>query len=109
MTEALEFDEHKMDRVIQFLTQGHLESEGGYPYDYLEEGDVFYVAELDDGKERQATLIKTYSHKYLIDWYDRAHCYLSENNLSHKWSSCDGGDFGDWSEAFHSTRTESSK
>ena len=65
-------DENKLERMIEFLTESHLDVFGGYPYDYEWVDDTLIVAALDDAKERHRTLIGKYNREELIDWYDRA-------------------------------------
>lgn len=103
-------DEKKIERMIEYLTESHLLAHGGYPYDYeYEDGDDHVlVAELDDGKDRNRTLLIRYETQKLIDHYDRAAQYIEgtfsdEVPLSHEWVHYTGGGFGDWGEAFGET------
>lgn len=98
--------EEKLERVIAFLTDSHLETYGGYSYDYVECCDVIYVASLDDSKERCRTLIESYRKEHLVAWYDLALAYLKEDeDLSCDWvHEGEYDSFGDWIEAFYETK-----
>lgn len=65
-------DDEKVDAVIAFLTESHLDTFGGYPHDYMEFRGWVIIADLDDGKERNRTVLRTYKRKTLIRWYDDA-------------------------------------
>ena len=65
-------DEQKIKRVIGHLTCGHLKAFGGYPHDWVRDGNNFHIASLDDGKERRMTRIDSYTKDQLIDWHDEA-------------------------------------
>lgn len=66
----------KLKRMIAFLTESHLDSNGGYPYDFKWIGDTLAVASLDHD---EATQLKTYERDALIAWHDRAVAYLKED------------------------------
>ncbi len=93
----------KVDRVIEYLTEGHLHSDGGYPYDFVEHAGKIFVATLDDAKERNRTLICVYTIRQLETWYNRAVKHIKEWDLSDKWPEMTGLYFGDWGEAFGET------
>jgi len=67
-----------LEKVIEFLTESHLDTYGGYPYDYEIHDDYLFVAELDDGKERAATLLKKYPIAALEAWYKEARKFKAE-------------------------------
>ena len=71
----------KLDKMIEYLTTGHLESFGGYPYDYGIFGKSLVVASLDDAKDRQRTSLDTYKIKDLLAWHDEATALAAEENL----------------------------
>jgi hypothetical protein len=71
-------DDEKLERMIKFLTESHLDVFGGYPYDCVWIGDTLVVASLDDFKERHRTQIEKYDRKKLIDWHDRAVEFVEE-------------------------------
>jgi hypothetical protein len=97
--------EEKLDRVIQWLTEGHLESEGGYPYDYETHAGRVFIASLEDDLE---TELLSYDLKALEKWYDRAAAYVAEQAVRKKaapeaWPEFTGAGFGLWAEAFGET------
>ena len=101
-------NEEKTQRVVRYLTESHLFVHGGYPYDYILQDDVLFIASLDDGKERARTEALVYSLADLSDWYDRAAEYIRQSDdLFDDWpeEDCDF-DFGDWGEAFGETENE---
>lgn len=70
-------DEDKLRAMVAYLTQSHLDHDGGYPYDYewFEEDRTLAVASLDPGSGPgggQATSLEVYSRRELLLWYDRA-------------------------------------
>jgi hypothetical protein len=98
----------KIDRVIEFLTHGHLWDEGGYPHDHEEYAGRVFVADLDDGKERAATEIRSYGLYELSLWYDRAAALVrdvaAEVGLEpDAWPDNPCRDWGGWGEAFRET------
>jgi len=46
--------------VMEFLTESHLDTDGGYPYDWTQIDDTVVIATLDDGKEGNAAPSTTY-------------------------------------------------
>lgn len=99
--------EEKTERMVQFLTESHIQTHGGYPYDYIIRGDVLFVAALDDRKERARTEAIAYSIAGLSDWYDRAAEYIrTSDDLFNDWPEEFDFDFGDWCEAFGETESE---
>ena len=58
--------------VATVLCCGHLDSEGGYPYDSDIIGDEFVVASTDDFKENAATKLDRYNLNDLRNWERRA-------------------------------------
>lgn len=70
MSDKIATDEQKLEKVIEFLTESHLDSDGGYPYDYSTHfRGYIVVASLEyDG----STQIDVYKKRDLIRWYDRA-------------------------------------
>ena len=97
-------NEEKRDRVIRYLTESHLDSEGGYPYDYDVFMGVVFIAGLDDAKERNRTELLTYNTQHLVDWYDRAADYITTVGCDDQWPDEGDFDFGYWPEAFEETR-----
>lgn len=67
-------DQEKLDRVIEYLTESHLEFHGGYPYDHgiIEDAQTVIVASLDDSKDRLRTQLETYFIPDLMVWFDEA-------------------------------------
>jgi hypothetical protein len=64
----------KLDLVLEFLTESHLEIDGGYPYDQAKIGSCWVIAGLSsDG----STEIQAFEEDDLIDWYDRAMAFLA--------------------------------
>lgn len=72
-------NDKKIEKVIEHLTESHLETHGGYAYDYQWIGEYLVVAGLDDAKERNRTKIDTYHRGNIIAWYDRAEAFLKDN------------------------------
>ena len=62
----------RLEQIITYLTESHLELFGGYPHDYAWVGTTLVVADLDDRKERNQTMLKTYERRNLLEWYRRA-------------------------------------
>jgi hypothetical protein len=98
----------KEERVIKYLTQGHLKDYGGYPYDYIIHSGLLHVATLDDSKDRKRTLIETYNYLSLSILYDEACDYIATHNeecdegykLSDYWDEDSTYVSSDWCEAF---------
>lgn len=67
-----ETDQEKLDYIIVFLTERHLDLYGGYPLDWAWIGNTLVVADLDDGKDRNRTELRQYERDKLIAWYDAA-------------------------------------
>lgn len=65
-------DDDKVDALIVFLCESHLETHGGYPHDCMELRGWVIVADLDDFKDRNQTILRTYRRRTLIAWYDAA-------------------------------------
>lgn len=83
-----EFDGPKgMEKVIAFLTAGHLDLYGGYPYGWIMYKGKVFVASLDDGKERNRTQIDEYDVSYLLEWEKEARKYRKDNP-GYPWSGC---------------------
>jgi hypothetical protein len=65
-------NEQRLDELIEFLTEDHLDTVGGYPYDYCWLEDKLIVAGLDAGKEYNRTQVEIYDRKQLLAWHKRA-------------------------------------
>lgn len=68
-------DGAKIEAVIEFLTERHLECNGGYPYDYRIIGNHLIIAELPADLE---TRLSVYLLDRLPAWYDRAEAEREE-------------------------------
>ena len=84
-------DDKRIEKVLEYLCESHLETVGGYPYDWIEYQGQYFIAELDGFKEYGATLIKQYSREQLLTWYEEAKQYRRETRNA------------DWEEAFGET------
>jgi hypothetical protein len=71
-------DKDRLNTMIEWLTENHLDSLGGYPHDWKWIGNTLVVADLDDRKERNATLLVTYQKIELLRWCKRAEKFMSE-------------------------------
>jgi len=80
-------DKDRINTMIEFLTESHLDTFGGYPYDWLRIGDKFIIAELDDGKERNCTMLRTYKKSQMIAWCKRAEKYREKHTVT-KFEEC---------------------
>lgn len=105
----------KIKRMRQWLTTNHLHLRGGYPYDCVECDGNLFVATLDDGKERNGTLIEVYGLDDMERWYDMAVGYILERELdcgllgpkqTPEWPEECGLFDSRWVEAFHETASE---
>ena len=76
-----------MEKVIAVLTAGHLDSFGGYPYDWTEHEGKMFIASLDDGKDRNRTQIESYPLNELRAWEIRARRWREEEPDA-SWSEC---------------------
>jgi hypothetical protein len=65
-------DADRINTMVEFLTENHLDNHGGYPHDSIWIKDTLIIADLDDGKERARTMIVTYKKDTLIKWCKRA-------------------------------------
>ena len=50
-----------MDDLVEHLTESHVESCGGYPYDSEWVGELFIVAAFDDAKDRNRTELSIFT------------------------------------------------
>ena len=73
-------DKKRLDEIIEFLTETHLDTEGGYLYDHCWIGDTLVIAGLDPGKENLRTSIDTYTRRSLIAWHKRAEKFAAEHS-----------------------------
>lgn len=64
-------EDEKVEAMLCWVTTGHLESHGGYPFDWHWCGDTLVVAGLDAAKDC-ATEIVLYTRSQLLAWFDRA-------------------------------------
>ena len=64
-----------MAALVAHLTEGHMETWGGYPYDWRWFGDELVVAALDPGKDHHATVIEVYEEGFLMRWAGDAVAY----------------------------------
>jgi len=78
-----------IDKMVTFLTESHLDNDGGYPYDWAEIGDEIVIAELDPAKDNNSTLLSRWPIGTLLAWHDEA-CEIQDE--------CD-----DWEEALYET------
>jgi TorA maturation chaperone TorD len=62
-------DDAVLDFMRRWLTERHLHTEGGYPYDSLWIGDQLIVASLSHDGE---TTIDVYERGHLLSWFYRA-------------------------------------
>ena len=76
-----------MKRVIETLTEIHLECCGGYPYDWVEHEGMVFIAGLDDGRDRNATRLDAYEAAELHRWEKRAEGF-QRDNPSKSWDNC---------------------
>jgi hypothetical protein len=91
--------QEKVDRVVRWLTTGHLNAIGGYPFAYqIWRGRVFVAVVTNHTSD-----IETYDEYDLPDWYDRAEDFLIDNHMCLDWPGDDQLDFGYWGEAFVET------
>jgi hypothetical protein len=63
--------------VLNVLVNGHLDSDGGYSYDWEQIGDKIAIASLDGDNETQ---LLSYSIEYLIEWQEAAAEMYEEEN-----------------------------
>lgn len=73
-------DQTKIERVLKWLTESHLEMHGGYPYDYFIDRQIVWIAALDGGKDRARTSLWSYRITDLVCWYDNALEYIKTYN-----------------------------
>ncbi len=69
----------KLEKILEFLTESHLDCYGGYPYDAAKIGTTWIIASLDDFKDRNQTKLEMYKEDALVQWYDRAVEFHREN------------------------------
>jgi hypothetical protein len=83
--------------MVMHVTESHLEAFGGYPYDYLWEGDKLFVAKVD---EKGCTSLERYKKAELLAWHDRAVALVQAGE-------CDFfGDEPDFKSALYEAETE---
>jgi hypothetical protein len=80
-------DKAKLEIMVAFFTESHLDIHGGYPHDYIWIGDTLVIADLDDGKDRNRTQIVTYKRAKLLAWYSRAE-HFSKKFPDESFSTC---------------------
>ena len=68
-------DPNEFSKIIEFLTESHLESNGGYPHDYAFVAHHLVIADLNEAKERNQTQLKVYKFSTLRKWLRRARKY----------------------------------
>jgi hypothetical protein len=78
MPKKFKTDKNRLDTMVEFLTESHLDVFGGYPHDYRWIGQTLVVADLDDGKERNATQLLVTNRSALIAWCKRAEKYQTK-------------------------------
>ena len=98
----------KVERVIEFLTHGHLFALGGYPHAHEEYAGRVFVAGLLHGEAGAATQIRSYGLHELSLWYDRAAALVRDVAAEvgvgpDAWPDNPCRDWGAWGEAFRET------
>lgn len=81
-------DEDRLNTMIEWITERHLDIHGGYPLDCTWIGKTLAVADLDDRKERNQTLLVTYKKNNLIQWCKRAERYRATSNPTLNFDEC---------------------
>lgn len=71
-------DDKRLEEIIEYLTMGHLDWAGGYPYDYAWFGSKLAIASLDPGKDYRRTQIILYEKRRLIAWHKRAEKFAKQ-------------------------------
>lgn len=79
----------KIRRVIHYLTVGHLEFDGGYPYAYVIDRGVVHIAGLSFSKDLRGTELSSYRLEDLVVWYDSAVQYIVDYNQEAQEDDCD--------------------
>jgi hypothetical protein len=78
MTKNSEAESQALDTIVTWLTERHLEYDGGYPYDYEWIGDTLAIAGLDGGKENNATTLIVLKRSDILRWHKAALAILPE-------------------------------
>lgn len=69
-----------IDKCAFALSTRHLAAHGGYPYDTMQTDDSLIVAELDDGKDRNRTVLCAYSLQDCEEWGQKWGQYIQEDD-----------------------------
>jgi len=68
-----------LDACVELLTESHLETWGGYPYDYERDGDTLWIAALDSGKDNAATRLERHYITTILTFAFQAQKHAAED------------------------------
>ena len=72
----------RLEKMVKFLTEDHLETVGGYPYDWDIIGKRLIIAGLDPGKDYAATSLSSFRVGDVLKWHDRAMLARQKDDLT---------------------------
>ena len=70
-------DPQRISEMVEYLTEGHIDAHGGYPYDHCLREAELIVAALNDGEDRAATQLEIYPVSDLVAWHKRAEAEMA--------------------------------
>lgn len=94
--------QEKIDRVIEWLTCGHLYLHGGYEIPSLIHRGGIYVGTTGEKYDE----IQYFNLEDMPGWYDEAEAFMDDCDYDKDWPDVCYGDYGDWSEAFWETKPQ---